>query len=77
MKRAPYLVFFLAPFAWQILTSLWPEAELGRPLPSSFTLAAYRSVLHGPFSRAVVNCRARSPVASGYQGMKPRPSRVQ
>ncbi len=55
MKRAPYLVFFLAPFAWQVLTSLWPEAELGRPLPSSLTLAAYRLVLHGPFSRAVVN----------------------
>ena len=34
MRRAAILAFFLGPLAWQALTSLWPEAELTRPLVS-------------------------------------------
>ena len=61
MRRAAkggYLFFFLAPFAWQVLTSLWPEAELGRRLPSTLTLEAWASVLQGGFLRAVLNSLA-------------------
>jgi len=58
MKRAlgtlAVLAFFLGPLAWQALTSVWPEAELTRPLPRSFTLASYAG-LHGTFARAVLN----------------------
>jgi multiple sugar transport system permease protein len=58
MKRAlgnlAVLAFFLGPLAWQALTSVWPEAELTRPLPRSFTLASYAG-LGGTFARAVFN----------------------
>lgn len=52
---ALYLAFFLGPFAWQAVTSLWPEAQLGRRLPDRLTLDAYAAVLHGPFARALLN----------------------
>lgn len=49
-----FLAFFLTPLGWQFLTSLWPEAELGRALPSRLTLAAYAAVLSdGGFVRAM------------------------
>jgi multiple sugar transport system permease protein len=58
MKRAlaavAVLAFFLGPLAWQALTSVWPEAELTRPLPRSLTLASYAG-LGATFARAVVN----------------------
>jgi len=58
MRRAPavaaVLLFFLGPLAWQALTSVWPEAELTRPLPSRLTLASYAG-LGVPFARAVLN----------------------
>ena len=45
MKRAlaiaAVLAFFLGPFGWQVLTSLWPEQELTHPLPHALTLASY------------------------------------
>jgi multiple sugar transport system permease protein len=56
--RPAYLFFFLGPFAWQALTSLWPEAELGRRLPTALTLEAYAAVLHGGFLRAMLNSLA-------------------
>lgn len=51
------LSFFLGPFVWQVLTSLWPEAELTRPWPSHLTGAAYAHLLSGPqpFVRMMVN----------------------
>jgi multiple sugar transport system permease protein len=53
---APYLAFFLAPVAWQLLGSLWPDAELGRPLPSRLTLENYRAALAGGgIPRAIAN----------------------
>ncbi len=58
MKRslavAAVLLFFLGPVAWQLLTSLWPDAELTRPLPGSLTLANYAG-LGSTFARAVLN----------------------
>ena len=54
VPTAAVLLFFLAPLAWQVLTSLWPEAELTRPLPSTLTLANYAG-LGGTFARAVLN----------------------
>ena len=60
MKRArmiptvAVLLFFLAPLAWQVLTSFWPDAELTRPLPARLTLANYAG-LGGTFARAVLN----------------------
>lgn len=51
-----YLAFFLGPFAWQLLTSLWPEAELTKPWPSHWTFANYAEALAGgPFARALLN----------------------
>ncbi|XXF77924.1 carbohydrate ABC transporter permease [Myxococcaceae bacterium GXIMD 01537] len=52
---AAFLTFFLGPFLWQGLTSLWPDGELTRPLPSHLTLENYQGVLAGPFPRAVAN----------------------
>ncbi len=53
---AAFLLFFLGPFGWQALTSLWPEAELGRPWPTSLTLASYAGVLGGrEFTRPLAN----------------------
>jgi len=58
MKRAlggaAVLVFFLAPLAWQVLTSLWPDPELTRPLPASLTFANYTG-LGATFAHAVLN----------------------
>jgi len=54
MRRAAILAFFLGPLAWQALTSLWPEAELTRPLPHALTLASYAG-LGATFARAVLN----------------------
>jgi len=54
VPTAAVLLFFLAPLAWQVLTSLWAEAELTRPLPSTLTLANYAG-LGGTFARAVLN----------------------
>lgn len=51
-----FLTFFLGPFLWQVLTSLWPEGELTRPFPSSLTLQNYVGVFEGrPFARVVLN----------------------
>ncbi len=56
ITAAALLAFFLGPFAWQVLTSFWPEAELGRAWPSALTLANYESVLRErDFVRAIVN----------------------
>ena len=58
MKRAlptaAVLLFFVGPLAWQLLTSLWPEPELTRALPSSLTLGNYAG-LGATFARAVLN----------------------
>ena len=58
MKRAlptaVVLLFFLAPLGWQVLTSLWPEAALTRPLPTALTVANYAG-LGATFARAVLN----------------------
>jgi len=58
MKRAlptaAVLVFFVGPLAWQLLTSLWPEPELARSLPTSLTSANYAG-LGATFARAVLN----------------------
>jgi multiple sugar transport system permease protein len=51
-----FLTFFLGPFAWQVLTSLWPEAELTRPFPSHLTFDNYLSLFSGePFARVILN----------------------
>jgi len=53
------LTFFLGPFVWQVLTSLWPDDQLGRALPRSLTVGAYASVLGGrPFVRWIANSLA-------------------
>ena len=53
---APYLAFFLLPVAWLALTSLWPDQELARALPSRLTLASYRAALEGGgLARAIAN----------------------
>ncbi len=53
---APYLAFFLLPFAWLVLTSLWPDAELARPFPSRLTLENYEAALAGGgLARAIWN----------------------
>jgi multiple sugar transport system permease protein len=58
---APYLAFFLLPFAWLLLTSLWPDAELARPLPSRLTLENYADALRaGDLVRALANSLAVS-----------------
>ncbi len=59
LAAAGFLAFFLGPFAWQAVTSLTPEAELGRGLPSALTLANYAELLRdGTFARAVANSLA-------------------
>ena len=54
---AAALTFFVGPLAWQVLTSLWPEAELTRAWPSHLSGAAYARVLWGaqPFWRMMWN----------------------
>lgn len=53
---AAYLTFFLGPFLWQVLTSVWPEGELTEPLPSRLTFGNYVSVFADhPFARVVGN----------------------
>src|SRR5262249_26071277 len=54
MKRAAVLLFFVGPLLWQVLTSLWPEAELTRPLPRSLTVDNYAG-LGTSFLRAALN----------------------
>ncbi len=54
MKRGLALFFFVGPFLWMALTSVWPEAQLTRPLPESLTLSSYAG-LGGSFARAVAN----------------------
>lgn len=52
----PYLAFFLLPFGWLVLTSLWPDVELARPLPSRLTLENYGAALvGGGLARAISN----------------------
>jgi len=59
LAAIPYLAFFLVPFGWLVLTSLWPDAELARPLPSHLTLESYRAALAGGgLARAVLNSLA-------------------
>jgi trehalose/maltose transport system permease protein len=43
----PSLALFLLPFAWLLLGSAWPDAELARALPSHLTLENYRDALAG------------------------------
>jgi multiple sugar transport system permease protein len=51
-----FLTFFLGPFAWQVLTSMWPDGQLTQPLPSALTLGNYASVLWGrPFLQVMWN----------------------
>jgi multiple sugar transport system permease protein len=53
---AAYLAFFLLPFAWLVLTSLWPDAELGRALPTRLTLENHAAALAGGgLARAILN----------------------
>jgi len=55
----PALAFFLLPLGWLLLTSLWPDAELARALPSRLTLANYRVALgDGGLARAILNSLA-------------------
>ncbi len=55
----PYLAFFLLPFGWLVLGSLWPDAELARALPSHLTLENYAAALRGGgLGRALVNSLA-------------------
>jgi multiple sugar transport system permease protein len=50
------VTFFVGPFAWQALTSLWPDGELTRAWPSHFTLDSYRSLFEQrPFLRIIGN----------------------
>lgn len=53
------LAFLLAPPAWQLITSLKPQGELGSLpplLPEQPTLEQYRSVFEGrPFGRYILN----------------------
>jgi multiple sugar transport system permease protein len=56
LAAAAFAAFFLGPFAWQALTSLWPERELGRAWPSTLTLANYGELLRDrDFMRAALN----------------------
>lgn len=51
-----FLTFFLGPFLWQALTSVWPESQLTEPLPSSFTFSNYVAVFTDKaFARNVWN----------------------
>lgn len=53
---AAFVALFLGPFGWQLLTSFWPEAELGGLWPSRFTLENHAAVVtDGPFRRAILN----------------------
>jgi len=58
------VVFCLGPLAWQLLTSVRPEGEVGAlSLPSSVSAEAYRAVLRRPeLLRALANSAA---VAAG------------
>lgn len=51
------ITFCVGPFAWQVVTSLRPEAELGsHGWPTTLTLASWEAVLLGrPFARALGN----------------------
>jgi multiple sugar transport system permease protein len=58
LALAAACVWSLAPFAWQALTSLSPQADLehGTLLPSALTLAHYRAIFSGyPFARLMLN----------------------
>lgn len=51
------VAFSAGPFVWQVLTSLRPENELlGLGLPSSLSVASYRSAFEGrPLGRVLLN----------------------
>ncbi|WP_309896945.1 carbohydrate ABC transporter permease [Archangium sp.] len=56
LATVAFLTFFLGPFFWQVLTSLWPDGQLTEPLPRSLTLENYVSVLWGrPFLQVMWN----------------------
>jgi multiple sugar transport system permease protein len=56
---AAYLAFFLAPVAWQLATSFWPDADLALRAPTHLTLENYRTALAGgALVRAVANSLA-------------------
>jgi multiple sugar transport system permease protein len=62
----PYLAFFLLPLGWLALTSLWPDAELARALPSHLTLENHAAALAGGgLARAVVNSLLVSGATAG------------
>lgn len=50
-------VFFVGPFAWQVLTALRPEAELtSLALPRALSTASFAAAFHGrPFGRVLLN----------------------
>jgi multiple sugar transport system permease protein len=54
LATAAVLAFFLGPFGWQVLTSLWPEDQLTLPFPHALTLASYAG-LGASFGRALFN----------------------
>jgi multiple sugar transport system permease protein len=56
LATVAFLTFFLGPFFWQVLTSLWPDGQLTQPLPTSLTFDNYVSVLWGrPFLQVMMN----------------------
>ncbi|HLM44237.1 MAG TPA: carbohydrate ABC transporter permease, partial [Myxococcaceae bacterium] len=56
LATVAFLTFFLGPFFWQVLTSVWPDGQLTQPLPTSLTFDNYVSVLWGrPFLQVMVN----------------------
>lgn len=57
---AATVTFCVGPFAWQVVTSVTPEARLtSGELPSSLTAASYAGVFEGrPFARVIGNSLA-------------------
>jgi multiple sugar transport system permease protein len=50
------LTFFLGPLLWQLVTALWPDGQLGQPLPSRLTLDNFGAVFTGrPFFRVILS----------------------
>lgn len=63
------LVIYAAPFGWQVLTSVTPDAELldlTRWVPSHLTLAHYGAVLErSPLPRALINSAGIAALTTG------------
>jgi multiple sugar transport system permease protein len=64
---AAFLTFFIGPFAWQGLTSVWPEAELTLPWPTAVSGANYAAVFaERGFGRVVLNSLAVAMGTTAY-----------